>query len=53
MEHGVLAVGYGNDEVSKKDFWIVKNSWNTTWGEQGFIRLVRNGAAGPGMCGIL
>ena len=53
LDTGVLAVGYGHDDIKNKDFWIVKTSWGSGWGEQGYVRLVRDHADGPGMCGIL
>ena len=37
--HGVLAVGYGTDQATGLDYVLVKNSWNTTWGDQGYFKL--------------
>lgn len=54
LDHGVLAVGYGTDSASGLDFYKVKNSWGTGWGEGGYIRLQKGGnMQKEGQCGIL
>ena len=48
LDHAVLAVGYGTEDG--EDYWLVKNSWNTTWGDNGYIKLGRTST--DGICGV-
>ena len=50
IDHAVLLVGWGHDSATDLDYWLVKNSWSTTWGEQGYIKIAI--WEGIGICAI-
>jgi cathepsin L len=39
IDHAVVLMGYGTD--NGKDYWLVRNSWSASWGENGYIRIAR------------
>jgi len=51
LDHAVTAVGYGADDQGN-EYYIVRNSWGPSWGEEGYIRMAA-GQNGAGTCGIL
>ncbi|KAH8299951.1 hypothetical protein KR044_007840 [Drosophila immigrans] len=40
----LVVVGYGHDTATNLDYWLCLNSFGETWGENGFIKIVRNSA---------
>ena len=39
--HAVVVTGYGTDNSSGVDYWIVANSWGTGWGDSGYAKIKR------------
>lgn len=51
LDHGVLIVGYGSE--NGQDYWLVKNSWSSTWGLNGYVKIAKSSSTNDqGVCGI-
>jgi hypothetical protein len=48
VNHALLVIGFGSDAVSGQDYWLVQNSWGSSWGQNGFAKIRR----GSNTCGI-
>lgn len=51
LTHGVALIGYGHDDESGLDYWIIKNSWGPLWGQNGFAYLCRGEQCNSGKTG--
>ena len=51
IDHAVVAVGYGTE--NGQDYFLVRNSWGSSWGDQGYIKIGMSSTnSAPGYCGI-
>jgi len=48
LDHAVIVVGWGTS--GSTEYWTVRNSWGTSWGEKGYIRMAIT--SGAGICGV-
>jgi len=49
LDHAVSLVGYGSE--NGQNYYILRNSWGTSWGEKGYMRIANDGD-GAGVCGV-
>jgi cathepsin L len=42
INHAVLLVGFGTDAITKQDYWLIRNTYGTSWGMNGYMKMARN-----------
>jgi len=52
VNHAVQTVGWGIDSASGLNYFIVRNSWGASWGDQGYIKIAESNTP-LGICGML
>ncbi|XP_062095880.1 zingipain-2-like [Humulus lupulus] len=52
INHAVTFVGYGRSEEDGSKYWLAKNSWGEDWGENGYVKIMRDVESSQGVCGI-
>ena len=52
IDHALLAVGWGFDAATNQNYWIVENSWGTSWGQNGYVWIAMTNTTTAGTCGI-
>jgi C1A family cysteine protease len=50
LDHAMNIVGYGEREGKK--YWILKNSWGKSWGDDGYMYIAKDVDKESGMCGL-
>jgi cathepsin L len=51
LDHAVEIIGYGTE--NGVDYWNVRNSWGSSWGESGYVRIKRTSSTNDiGICGV-
>jgi len=49
IDHTVVLAGYGRDpHINNMAYWLIKNSWSSHWGEDGYVRISQRGTS----CGV-
>jgi C1A family cysteine protease len=46
-----VAVGYGTDSATGMNYYMIRNSWGSAWGDNGYVKFAREGD-GYGVCGV-
>ncbi|PRQ30354.1 putative fruit bromelain [Rosa chinensis] len=54
LNHAVTIIGYGTENGTGTNYWLIKNSWGETWGEKGYMRILRSTTSSmdDGLCGL-